>query len=675
MRLLLAVLCLVLAVFAQRRFDHRGIDNLAFLFYGVAGVLFALTFGDIALERVLTPAASAEPGRDRFAKSVRVVTVLLVVALLGCLDFGGNRFRPRGFLLWGGGVFLCLLYLYLSEAPKAFGERVAALFSHKPFSIPRIWLGLGIAVLVGAVLRLHQLDVIPADIGWDLPYNYTDALSILNGQYRIFFPSNQGREGLFFYLIVLVTRLAPLSHFSIKLTSALVGIATIPALYLLGRKLFNPSVGLVAAFLLALNRWHIVLSRSGFRVILLPIFTILLLYTVVRALQNCRPVDFALAGWVMGLGLYTYTAYIFAVLAVFAGLVVYAFSAHAPRWRTLWPLLALMIAVALVVGAPLARFALEHPEQYLQRMGVQVRIVTGDPNRPQMTLPLILENVRTSLLMYNVYGDSNKRFNVPGVRHFGFVGAVLLVLGLSYTLFRWRRGSNSILLLLFFMLIVPMTVSMVPHEMPNIFRAAGTIGPALVLAALALVAVGSRIHELGRTFPRWDLRARLRVTSLQEAHELVWDIGRRGLLTFMAILIIALVLVAELRETRRFYFSDFAEVLPDRQNVSIGKEIAKQIEAYGDVSSTFVKGWPHWFDGRALRTYLRLSPEAPDLVFLDLAPNRPPLSSVAERALFIVHPDDTAGLQTLREVFPHHATVERALPGGTLAFVAVYVER
>ncbi len=675
MRLLVAVLCLVLAVFAQRRFDHKLIDNLAFLSYGVAGVLFALTFGDIALEREVTPAASAEPGRARFAKSVRVVTVLLVVALLGCLDFGGNRFRPPGFLLWGGGVFLCLLYLYLSEAPKAFGERVAALFSHRPFSIPRIWLGLGIAVLLGAVLRLHQLDVIPADIGWDLPYNYTDALSILNGQYRIFFPANQGREGLFFYLIVLVTRFAPLSHFSIKLTSALVGIATIPALYLLGRKLFNPSVGLVAASFLAVNRWHIVLSRSGFRVSLLPIFTILLLYTVVRALQSRRPFDFALAGWVMGLGQYTYTSYIFAVVAVFAGLAAYAFSTHPPRWRDLWPLLVLMIAVALVVYAPLGRFALEHPEQYLQRAGLQARLLMSDPDRPKMTMPLLWENARTSLLMYHVYGDSNVRFNVAFFRHFGFVSAVLLVLGLFYTLRRWRKGNNSMLLVMFFFLIIPMTLAMLPHEMPNVFRAAGTIGPALILCTLPLLAVGKRFQELSFTYPRFDLLARFKMSSADETYEFIWQLGRRGLLMLLPVLLVALLLAAEYRETQHFYFHDFANVLPDRQNVSIAKEMARQMEAYGDLESCYIKVWPHWFDGRALQTYLRRQYGAWNPEFHDLVPDQPPLSSIAERGLIILHPDDTAGLERLRAIFPRHATVVHYLPDGMPGFISVYVER
>ena len=114
-----------------------------------------------------------------------------------------------------GGLGLCLKYLYIVDGPRRFGERMADLFAGRTFAVSRKWLLLGLAMAVGAWLRLHQLEVVPADIGWDLPYNFADALAILRGEYRVFFPANMGREGMFFYMIALVARLAPLSHFSI----------------------------------------------------------------------------------------------------------------------------------------------------------------------------------------------------------------------------------------------------------------------------------------------------------------------------------------------------------------------------------------------------------------------------------------------------------------------------
>nr|MBC7244911.1 glycosyltransferase family 39 protein [Chloroflexota bacterium] len=677
--ILIAALCFVLAVFAQRNLDRKVRDYRGYLPYGVAAVAFALAFGNVALEESSNPDEVAVSRALTKLKAIGpVVAVSLLVALLGCLDFSGNRFRPLGLMLWVGGLCLCMGYLYVNDSPTRLGEWVTALATGKTVAISRKWLLLALAMLVGALLRLQQLDVVPADIGWDLPYNFTDALSILRGEYRIFFPANLGREGLFFYLIALVARFAPLSHFSLKLTSALVGILTIPALYLAARRLFPESVAFGAAFLLAVNRWHIVLSRAGFRVILLPLFSILVLYAFVRALQSYRPFDFALAGLVLGLGFHTYFPYLFVPGALVLALLLLILGGRRLPWRVLLPLLAIMFAVALVVYAPLIRYALENPKEYIARAALQARLLKGDERRTGLNLSFLMDNMRTTLLMFNVYGDGNSRFNVPAFRHFGFVSGVLLVLGSFYALRRWRHENNGILLAFFFVLMLPSGLMALPRELPNIFRASGTIGPGLVLAALPLPVVGRCLRDLSSELPDWDFRIKLRLSSFEGAYEFVWQLGRRGLLLLLPAIAMVLLLVFEYRETRRFYFRDFVNVLPDKQNVSVAKEMARQIETYGDPESSFIKVWPHWFDGRALLMYLRQESEKEwnPYFYLDkLDPNQPPLSLITERALFILHPADQEGLFVLRNAFAHSTTKPYLFPDGTPAFVLVYVER
>ena len=685
---LIALACLALAFWAQRGLDSKVREPLQYGALGLAGILFAVVFGQVALE---LPAAAGASGPEegerstsvsssvaRLARSMGPVALTLAVAALGCLNFGGNRFRPLGLVLWVGGLAFCMAYLYVSDGPRRFGELMADLSAGRTLPLSRKWLLLGLAMAIGALLRLQQLEVIPADIGWDLPYNFADALAILRGEYRIFFPANLGREGMFFYLIAFVARLAPLSHFSIKLTSALVGILTIPALYLAARRLFPESIALSAAFLLAVNRWHIILSRAGFRVILLPLFAILLLYALVRALQSYRLFDFAFAGLMLGLGLHTYFPFLFALVALGAALVLLALSGHRLPWRSLLPLLALMLAVALVVYAPLGRYAVENWDEYAARASLQAKLLQGDENRTGLNLSFLADNMRTTLLMFNVYGDGNSRFNVPAFRHFGLVSAVLLVLGLFYALRRWRHGNNAVLLAFWFAFLLPSGLMALPRELPNIFRASGAIGPALILVALPLCAVGQRLAELSVALPDWDYRIRLKLSVAEDAFEFVWGIGRRGLLWWAPLVAIVLLLVVEYRDTRQFYFHDFVNVLPDKQNVSIAKEMARQIESYGDRETAFIKVWPHWFDGRALLMYLRQESERewnPYLYVDKLAPDQPPLAVIGNQALFLLNPADAAGLDLLRSVFPNVVSKPFLFPDGTPAFLAVHVQR
>jgi 4-amino-4-deoxy-L-arabinose transferase-like glycosyltransferase len=555
-------------------------------------------------------------------------------------------------------------------------------------AVSRKWLLLGLAVAIGALLRLYQLEVIPADIGWDLPYNFSDALAILRGEYHIFFPANLGREGMFFYMIALVARFAPLSHFSIKLTSALVGILTIPALYVTARQLFPESVALAAAFLLAVNRWHIVLSRAGFRVILLPLFAILLLYALVRALRSYRLFDFALAGLILGLGLHTYFPFLFALVALGAAFLLLILSGRRLPWRSLLPMLALMLAVALVVYAPLGRYALENSKEYAARASLQAKLLKGDENRTGLSVSLLLENMRTTLLMFNVYGDGNSRFNVPAFRHFGLVSAVLLALGVFYALRRWRHGNNAVLLAFWFVFLLPSGLMALPHELPNIFRASGAIGPALILAALPVAVVGQRLAQLGASLPEWDYRIQLKLSAsllhpafgagAEDAYEFVLAVGRRALLSLVPVVAVALLVFMEYRDTRQFYFRDFASVLPDQHNVSVAKEMARQIEAYGEPDTAFIKVWPYWFDGRALLMYLRQESERawnPYLYVDKLSPDQPPLSLITDHALFMLNPADVEGVNLLCSTFPRCVTKPYPFPDGTPVFIMVQVQR
>ena len=56
----------------------------------------------------------------------------------------------------------------------------------------------------------------------------------------------------------------PVTHFTIRLPNALFGIALIPVMFAIGRRLINDRVGVVLAFLTALNSFHIQMSMEAY---------------------------------------------------------------------------------------------------------------------------------------------------------------------------------------------------------------------------------------------------------------------------------------------------------------------------------------------------------------------------------------------------------------------------
>ncbi len=439
------VACLWIAFVAQRSLDQHRAKVLPLAILGLAALAFALLLRNMALEA----AKEANEGKPSTI-SLSAVATTLAISLLGCLDFGGNRFRLLGLVLWIGGLLLTLIYLWLISSENASTERLKQ-WRQQKFWIPAHRLALAIIVLMGAWFRLRLISEIPAEMGFDLAEKYFDAISIARGSYYIFFPARLGREGLFFYLVALVGRLIGLSKLTLHVTSALVGILTIVAVHFLGQEAFNRRVGLLAAFLLAVNRWHIVLSRSGFRAATTPLFTILALYTFIRAMRRRQPLDFGWAGIALGAGVYSYRAFFFVPIALAAGLVLWFLTTSWLKFRKVLPGLAVVALITVVIAAPLVRYALENPTRYFARERYQLRAIEAQKEHSQGLLAYYWRCV----LGFNYMGDGDPRFNVPYARMMGFVSGTLMALGVVYLLLRWRHGANAFLLAAWFVLILP----------------------------------------------------------------------------------------------------------------------------------------------------------------------------------------------------------------------------
>jgi hypothetical protein len=106
--------------------------------------------------------------------------------------------------------------------------------------------------------------------------------------------------------------------------------------------------------------------------------------------------------------------------------------------------------------------------------------------------------------------------------------------------------------------------------------------------------------------------------------------------------------------------------------------MARQIDDYNDRAMVFIEIWPYWYDGGALSMYLREeSGEAwnPYLEVDKLLPDQPPLSLIADRALFLLNPADAEGINQLRSIFQNCVTKPYLFPDGSPAFIMVHVQR
>ena len=138
----------------------------------------------------------------------------------------------------------------------------------------RDWLILAAIVLLAGVLRFYQLGVTPPGPQFDEAFNAIDAQQVLAGNRPLFLPANGGREVFYTYIQAAVAALLGLNIQVLRLVSALAGVLTVAALYVLVRVLFrwhSRTLATTTALALTVSLWHLHFSHYGIRVILMPL--------------------------------------------------------------------------------------------------------------------------------------------------------------------------------------------------------------------------------------------------------------------------------------------------------------------------------------------------------------------------------------------------------------------
>ena len=348
------------------------------------------------------------------------------------------------------------------------------------------WFWIAFFALAGLalLLRLYRLDRFPLGLFWDEAFEGLDAYSLFRKPFwhwPLFFTAINGREPLFVYLVYFAQRVWGPSTWSVRVVSATAGALLTPAMVWLGwevapalgvnhRKRFALWSGLAVLALL----WSQTIARLGQRMSLFALLEILFFAALWHAWRVPKLRWWILAGIFAGLSFYTYLAVriIPFLLLVMLG---YAFFCRRLELRGRWRGMAIGLAVALIVAAPLLIHFARFPGDFSVRTG-QVSIISGG-------IPALFSNLRVVMGMAFVQGDSNGRLNYP---HRPVLDAFTLapfLAGLAYVARRFSRPAEGFLLAGLGCFLLPALLTINP---PNFGRAIGALPFFVLLIALGL---------------------------------------------------------------------------------------------------------------------------------------------------------------------------------------------
>jgi len=347
------------------------------------------------------------------------------------------------------------------------------------------WLLLA-TVGLAALLRLVFLAQNPNGFYSDEASTGYDAFSLLAtgrdrfGQIWPFFARSFGdyNESLYRFLTVPSVACFGLNEFAVRLPAALAGVLTIPAVYFMGRELFDRRAGLVAACFLACSPWHIQFSRIGFRAVLFPLCFGWGLYFFIRGLKKTSHLGAAAA--LLALSLYTYSsARVFVPLFTIAAVVLFIGRLRR-QWRMAVPSALLFLGV-------------------LTALGVYWVSPNGMARARQALTPQPVNWLKNYLSYFSpafffLEGDTHLRHSPCGVGELHIMEALTLAAGVVYLVLHPRREH---LLLMVWLVLYPIPAALT--EPSHALR--GIIGaPALALISAAGI-VGA-LRWTGQRFRR-----------------------------------------------------------------------------------------------------------------------------------------------------------------------------
>lgn len=634
-----SVMALLLALLAQYLLEPPKPNvelGLAIYFFAAGLAAWAL----VKDEWRFTPLRPEVPRSDPLTVRSIPLLISIVSALTAFLMFTDNLFSWANVSMWllAIAAFVWAFWLpgpgRLPNAEDPSARRRQAL-----------WMALLIAVFgLMIFFRFNRIDSIPAEPFSDHAEKIFDVYDITQGQTHIFFPRNTGREGFQMYWTLLVAALfgTGLSFLSLKIGTALLGLLTLPYIYLLGKELGSPRLGLLAMFLFGIAYWPNVVARIGLRFPLYPLFAAPVLFYLLRGLRTRSRNDFILCGLFIGLGLHGYSPFRimpFVVVVAFGLYWLFQRSPEERRQSAGW--LVLVGVAALLVFLPLMRYALEDPDYFSFR--AMTRLSDIQRPLPGPVWQVFFSNLWNALRMFH-WDDGEIWVNsLPHRPALDVVTGALLLLGLvllAGRFIRRRDWRDLFLLLLIPLMLMPSVLSLAyPGENPALNRAGGAAVPAILIAALALDGLLT-----GLAGPSEGRRAE-RVASSPKGE------ASGKMRTWLAWGLTGVLLAASAYQNYDLVFRQFDTHFRIRAlNTSeMGKVISDFRADHGRTDTVWIVPFPYWVDTRLPGVWAGI----PNRDFAVFRENLPSTLSAPYPKLFIFWQEDVETEQALRQLYPN----------------------
>ena len=384
-----------------------------------------------------------------------VVLILLMISVINVVDHYKNPGTDRlASATWISSLILGLIIVWWGKI----GQRDTSSLKDKIKANRAELTALLIVLVTGLGLRIISLSTHPYPWSGDEASVGSEALRILSGETTNFFDTGWSSQPNWSFLPAAITQyIFGANIFAIRLVSALIGTAAILLVYLAGREMFNPTVGLTAGAFLATLPYHVHFSRVGVSNITDSLMSSLMFWLLAKGLRKDDRHYYYAAGVVAGLSLYTYSGTRLILLLAGATLL-FLILRQRVYLASHWQHLLAFLAGALVSAAPQAGFFAQHRDIFMGRLGQEAIFLNGwiaqeAAKTGQSTLGILYEQFSRTTGVFIASPAIGNFFGSPDP-YLTVLASILFLIGMGYALAYLPDLRYFILLLWFWAVIL-----------------------------------------------------------------------------------------------------------------------------------------------------------------------------------------------------------------------------
>lgn len=449
--------------------------------------------------------------RDKFLPTIQWTITLIGISYCLYVGWRADLRQTHAVQLiemWWAGIGLTLVGLVPMTTLKAWLLRLSQSFRRDCAE----WLGVFSLFVLAMVVRVTWLETNPYIQAEDEAAFAIEAIDLVGFSRWI---DNPFRFGVWhhplIYQMLQVGSIQALGQtiFAARLPSAVLGALTIPSVYLMGRRMFNWRVGLVAAIWMVTFPVHVHFSRISINQVGDPLFATLAFAFLTQAMRTADEMEYALAGISIGLSQYFYSASRIVPLLMVIYVLLYAVANRQWIWRR-GDLVLIAVLTAFVVAFPVYYSVYQDKERPLNPRLQQVAIFeTGDVEAA------LAENRWEDYWKYQFqhsYGAYVQRVDQSGFygRYHGLAGwygAAPFLLGIALSLRRYY--DPRWLILVIWVILAGLLGGVLLVDPPHFPRFVSVMPAMSILIGLGVVYIVEIIQDTPRRIgfqyaPYWD---------------------------------------------------------------------------------------------------------------------------------------------------------------------------